>query len=182
MLDEPHVEPLTNYVRELNGRGRGYVPDFDPLDGGVDAKLILLLEKPGPRTSPPRGSGFVSRDNAGSTGETIHRFMREAGVPRCDIAIWNTVPWWNGTTALTGGEKLSGAAELGSLLPLFRHLRGVALAGNLAWQFGGPAFRARGVQLFRCVHPSSQARIGPRSRDAWLRLPHIWREAWSAVA
>ena len=181
LLDEPNVQPLANYVRALNAQRRGYVPDFDPLDGGVDAKLLLLLEKPGPKTLPPRGSGFVSRDNGGSTAEAIQRFMHQAGIPRRKVAIWNTIPWWNGTTALTGLEKRSGADELRALLPLFRDLRGVILAGNLAWQFGEPALRGRGLQLFRCVHPSVQARIGPRSRDAWLRLPQIWREAWRAI-
>ncbi len=176
------MRPLTGYAQRLGAQGRGFVPDFDPLDGGVEAWLLVLLEKPGPKTRPPVGSGFVSRDNADQTARTLHRFMREADVPRRSVVIWNVVPWWNGTVCLVAAEKRLGSAELPALLALTPALRGVILAGNPAWEFGAPAFTGNGLKLFRCVHPSPQARAGPRSQEAWLRLPHIWREAWRVIA
>ena len=39
------------------------VPDFDPLDGGVEARALFLFEKPGRMTAGQSGSGFISRDN-----------------------------------------------------------------------------------------------------------------------
>lgn len=182
LLDEPHVRPLADYVRELGARGQGYVPDFDPLDGGVHAKLLFLFEKPGPKTFPPLGSGFISRNNDDPSAKATHGFMRQAAIPRHGVVLWNTIPWWNGTIAMTGGEKRSGAAELRSLLELLPELRGVVLAGNQAWQFGAPQLLHTGLKLFRCVHTSLQARNGPNSREGWLQLPHVWREAWNAVA
>ena len=182
LLGQPHIQPLVDHVGELRSRGRGYVPDFDPADGGVEARLLFLMEKPGPKTCPPVGSGFVSRDNGGPTACTLRDFLTEAGIPRHGTVLWNTIPWWNGTVAMTGAEKRSGAAELTPLLQHLPRLRGVVLAGNLAAELGAPHFRHTDLKLFRSVHPSVQARIGPRSRERWLQLPTLWREAWQAVA
>src|SRR5690242_12415653 len=69
MLTLPHVAPLTAYAAELRLRSSVEVPEFDPLDGGVDARVLFLLEKPGPMTadgsrfSGRSGSGFISRNN-----------------------------------------------------------------------------------------------------------------------
>ena len=116
LLDQPHVRPLVDYVGKLQGRGLGFVPDFDPADGGTEARLLFLMEKPGPKTCPPIGSGFVSRDNAGPSARTLRSFLAEAGVPRHGTVLWNTIPWWNGTIAMTNAEKRSAAAEIVLLL------------------------------------------------------------------
>ena len=61
MLHQPHIAPLTSFVLGL----RTLHPDqeypyFDPLDGGVDADLLFLYEKPGRITSNKgNGSGFI---------------------------------------------------------------------------------------------------------------------------
>lgn len=182
LLDQPHIRPLVEYVGELRGRGIGYVPDFDPADGGIEARLLFLMEKPGPKTCPPVGSGFVSRDNGGPTARALRNFLAKAGIPRHGTVLWNAIPWWNGTIALTGAEKRSGATEITSLLQHLPGLRGVVLAGNLAAELGAPHLTHTGLKLFRSVHPSVQAQIGPRSRERWLQLPTLWREAWQAVA
>ena len=180
MLGEPHMEALAAYADQL--RVSGFVPDFDPLDGGTAAKLLILLEKPGPKTVAPAGSGFVSMNTDDPTAKTIHRVMREAEVPRSGVVLWNVVPWWNGTMAMTAAEKRAGAAELGGLLSRLPQLRGALLAGNAAWEWGRPHLLGSGLALFRCVHPSGQARAGPASQQGWRQLPEIWGNAWSAVA
>ncbi len=181
LLSGAHMRSLADYVCELRARGAGYVPDFDPLDGGVRARLLLLLEKPGPKTFPPRGSGFVSRDTNDPTARAIHRFMLQAEAPRRETVLWNIVPWWNGAIAMTAAEKRLGALEVPALLARLPELRGVILAGNAAWELGAAQFRDAGLPLFRCVHPSPQARAGPASSERWLQLPQIWREAWRTV-
>ncbi len=180
LLDAPHASPIAAYVRHLRAQDRGYVPDFDPLDGGTGARMLVVLEKPGPRTVPPAGSGFVSRDTDDPTARTLGRFMEQAGVPRSGVAVWNVVPWWNGTMAMTTAEKRLGAAQLAELLPLLPALRVAILAGNAAWEAARP--HLHGLRLVRCVHPSNQARAGPASRDGWLQLPTIWRNAWALAA
>lgn len=176
MLSTPHVAPLAAYAARLRLRPGTDVPDFDPLDGGVGARVLFLLEKPGPMTGPSRpgrvGSGFVSRDNDNPTAEATHRFMLEAGLPRRDTVIWNMVPWWNGTIAITPRERLDGAAELPNLMALLPRLHTAVLVGRTA-------ARARpllgGLRLLESAHPSPQVRADYRSR--WDEIPAIWRRA-----
>lgn len=182
MLDAPHMWPLNAYRARLAGQAGGFVPDFDPLDGGVSARLLFLLEKPGPKTFPPTGSGFVSRDNADPTAMHCRAAMIRAGIPREGTIIWNVAPWWNETVRYSSAEMRAGAAELVSLLTLLPALRGVVQVGNNAAVYGGAVAAAAGLMLFRSVHPSNQARIGPASRDAWMRIPDVWGSAWKAVA
>lgn len=44
LLTAPHMLPLTAYAESLRERlGNGvFVPDFDPLDGGINAEFIFL--------------------------------------------------------------------------------------------------------------------------------------------
>ena len=58
-LADAHVAQLECWREGLLADGRP-VPHFDPADGGVDARLLLLLETPGPG---PERTRFVSRDN-----------------------------------------------------------------------------------------------------------------------
>eukprot|EP01046_Picozoa_sp_COSAG06_P083618 COSAG06_NODE_30503_length_538_cov_0.355353_1_plen_129_part_10 len=66
------------------------VPAPDPLDGGVGARMLLLLETPGPAVLR---TGFVTRDSANGTAANLFRFLAEAGLSRADTLIWNAVPW-----------------------------------------------------------------------------------------
>src|SRR5215472_17455807 len=69
MLSESDMRPLTAHALKLRKSGQGQVPDFDPLDGGINARILFLFEKPGPMTSDGRGSGFISRNNDDPTAE-----------------------------------------------------------------------------------------------------------------
>ena len=181
MLDRPQARGLADHVRRMRAEGRGLVPDFDPLDGGATAKLLFLLEKPGPRVVSADGVGFVSRNNPDPTARNCRAFMLEAGIDHRQVAIWNIVPWWNGTMAITAAECRAGASALRATLELFPGLRGVVLVGNRAGEHGAPVLEGRGLELFASVHPGLQARAGPHSRDRWLAIPRLWREAWQAV-
>jgi len=176
MLTMPHIAPLAAYAAGLRTGPGIEVPDFDPLDGGVGARILFLLEKPGPMTAPSRpgrkGSGFISRDNDDATAEAMHRFMHSAGLSRTDTVIWNVIPWWNGTIRVTPMERRAGVQELRNLLTLLPHLNTAVLAGRTA-------ARARpllnGLRLFESAHPSPQVRAGYRA--LWDAIPGVWRAA-----
>src|SRR5437016_7487658 len=111
MLGEAHIAVLTKYAAQLRERRLGEVPDFDPLDGGVDARVLFLFEKPGRMTAEAgkrAGSGFISRNNDDGTAAAMFDFMRQAGIPRKMTVIWNVVPWWNGTRKVTSEELRTG--------------------------------------------------------------------------
>lgn len=175
MLDLPHVTLLTAYAAGLRAAGPDartpswQVPDFDPLDGGTAARVLFVLEKPGPGIVP---GGFVSRDNGTPTAQAIHAFMHQAGLPRAETVLWNLVPWWNGTTAITAGERAAGIEALRTLLPLLPQLDTAVLVGRTA---GAAAPLLGGVRMLRSAHPSPQVRAG--FRDRWDAIPEVWRQA-----
>src|SRR5687768_17686660 len=78
-LSEPHIAPLAAFVKRLRqaaGHVEG-VPDFDPLDGGVLAECLFVLEAPGGRAVR---SGFVSRNNPDETAKNFYLLNQEAGL------------------------------------------------------------------------------------------------------
>jgi uracil-DNA glycosylase len=177
----PHVAPLTRYVRDLRLReGLGYIPDFDPLDGGINARILFLFEKPGRATFPPIGSGFISRNNNDPTAEATNRFMNEAGIDREDTVLWNTIPGWDGTRDFDDGQRNQGLACLPELLDdLLKRVRVIVLCGTTAErarkvlppESSGPD----GYTIFPCMHPSP---INRAARfEEWSRIPRVWEEA-----
>jgi len=170
MLSLPHIAPLAAYAAGLRRRPGVEVSDFDPLDGGVGAQILFLLEKPGPTAA--QAASFVSRDNASATAEAMHRFMLEAGLPRTDTVIWNAVPWWNGTIRVTPAERSAGLQELHGLLALLPRLHTAVLVGRTAAQ-ARPVLD--GLRLLESAHPSPQVRAG--YRVLWDAIPGIWRQA-----
>ena len=88
--DAPHIAPIRALARRIAAERAAPVPDPDPLDGGVGARLLLLLETPGPMVLR---TGFVTRDSANGTAANLFRFLRESGIARGDTLIWNAVPW-----------------------------------------------------------------------------------------
>jgi hypothetical protein len=92
LLDEPHMRSLAAFRRQLLEQlpEGAFVPNFDPHDGGVTAKVLLLLETPG-RT--PRRTGFTSLDNPSATSRNLLPMVTAAGLKRTDVLMWNLVPW-----------------------------------------------------------------------------------------
>jgi hypothetical protein len=173
MLTEPHIAPLADYVRRLRTRPGAIVPDFDPCDGGILAKILFLFEKPGPATDPDHGgSGFISRNNDDPTAEATFRFMEEAGIPRGVTLTWNAIPWWNGTRRLTGEERSAGLKELEALRRLVPGLTTVVLVGRTA---GAALPFLQGLRIVASDHPSPLVRA--RYPERWRCIPSVWRGA-----
>jgi hypothetical protein len=58
------------------------------LDGGINAKVLFLFAKPGPKTSQlGGGSGFISRNNDDPTAQAVFDLMNEAGLPRTQVKM-----------------------------------------------------------------------------------------------
>ena len=172
------MAPLVAYC-EARRRPGVEVPDLDPLDAGVGGRLLLLLEKPGPKTSPERGgTGFVSFDNPDPTARASRRFAEEAGIDRKARVVWNVCPWWNGTIEFRAAEARAGLAELPAFLDLMPSLQVAVCVGRSAAR-AASMLEDRGLRVFVSAHPSGQVRASYRAQ--WDAIPAIWREAWSAV-
>jgi len=174
MLDLPHVAPLSAFAAQLRQRGSGEVPEFDPLDGGIDARVLFLFEKPGPMTArrgKRAGSGFISRNNNDATAEATFKFMQQASIPRKLTASWNVIPWWNGTVKVTGDELREGAGCVADLICLLPKLRAVVMVGRKA-AAAQPYLKTIGLALLTSDHPSP--RVKARWRDRWEAIPSQW--------
>lgn len=132
---DAHVAPLNRFVQSLRARlGKEYsIPYFDPLDGGVNADILFLLEAPGPKAVQ---SGFVSRNNPDETAKNFFELNAEAGIPRERTVTWNVVPWYIGTGArirpATVLDLRDAHGPLHELLALLPAVRSVALVGRKA--------------------------------------------------
>ena len=176
LLNHPHVQPLTRYVHELRAQELGEVPYFDPLDGGIEARVLFLFEKPGRMTSGTDGvgSGFVSRNNDDPTAEATFCFMVEAGIPRELTVTWNVVPWWNGQRGVLSGELQRGVREVKNLIRLLPRLQAVVFVGkksNKARRYleSSPGSR---LAFFSSPHPSPIVRA--TRRNQWESIPDDW--------
>jgi hypothetical protein len=182
MLGMPHIKPLADFVCGLRSTFSAEFPDFDPADGGTNASILFLFEKPGPMTSAARsgrqGSGFISRDNDDPTAEATFTFMGQAGIARDEAVIWNVVPGWNGTRAITPSELQSGVKAVEQLLGLLPRSKVIVLVGKKA-QRAERLLKQCGRKVFRSPHPSPLVRASQPER--WREIPQLWAEAARAI-
>ncbi|WP_375464881.1 uracil-DNA glycosylase [uncultured Methylobacterium sp.] len=152
-----HVAPLRALADAIAAETGAPVPDADPLDGGVGARLLLLLETPGPAIFR---TGFVSQDNATGTAANLFRFLREAGIARRDTLIWNAIPWViHAEGALNRAPRRSevraASPRLAPLLALLPNLAVVVLAGRVAGEARTALATLRpDVPIIGVPHPS----------------------------
>jgi len=177
MLNRPNVAPLTAYAAKLRrDRTSVEVPNFDPLDGGVNARVLFLFEKPGPMTAASgkrTGSGFISRNNDDATAEATINFMQQASIPRELTVIWNVIPWWNGTRKVRAEESRAGVEAVRDLIDLLRNLRAVVMVGRKANRVRRclESFFPH-LELFSSDHPSPIVKA--RWPDKWSHIPSEW--------
>ena len=168
----PFVDELR---RDWPDRG---IPGFDPKDGGSAAKVLFLLEAPGPRALD---SNFVSRDNNDQTAANFKALQAEAKIERAETALWNVVPWYIGNADRTKirparvSDLREADAQLVKLLHLLRPaLRAVVLVGRKARHKSVRALierEAPRVGVFECYHPSPLVLNGrPQNRHAILEV------------
>lgn len=183
MLHQLQVKPLTAYTAQLREQGFVEVPEFDPLDGGVNARVLFLFEKPGPMTAnreKTSGSGFISRNNDDRTAEATFHFMQQIGIPRRLTVTWNLIPWWNGTRKVTRQELRDGLKCLAGLIDLLPKLRAVVMVGrNAAKAEGYLNEHQPSLRLFFSAHPSPLVKA--KFPDKWNTIPTEWAKVLTVI-
>jgi len=184
MLNQPNVKPLSEFAARLRKRIskrigiKVEVPNFDPFDGGKNAKVLFLLEKPGPMTSVDgkrAGSGFVSRNNNDLTAKNTFEFMEKAGIQRTATVIWNTIPWWDGSIKFKRQDLKYGLECLDELLQLLQELRAVVLVGKTAQEAESHINKKYPkLKIIKSAHPSPI--VKGRRRDLWEKIPCEWKK------
>src|SRR5258705_12545184 len=80
-LQEGHIAPITDLVDGIrHALGHDGVPYVDPTTGGLNARVMFLLETPA-RTAA-LGSKMLSPDNNDGTAANIWKLYQESGLPR----------------------------------------------------------------------------------------------------
>ncbi|WP_019905279.1 uracil-DNA glycosylase [Methylobacterium sp. 77] len=157
LLEAERLHPLRRLARRIAKERSSDVPEPDPLDGGTEARLLLLLETPGPSIGR---TGFVSRDNPTGTAANLFRFLAESGIARRHSLIWNAVPWViHAPGALNRAprkaEIATAAAYLAPLIELLPSLDVVVLAGRVAGLSREPLRHLRPeMPVIAVPHPS----------------------------
>ena len=171
---EQSVQPLREWAAHLAAARDAHIPQFDPAEAGVDAKVLFLLEAPGPMTNAGNrraGSGFISVDNDDATASAMWSARNSAGLHDGVIA-WNIVPWYLGAASRkpTAAELVDGAAALREMLTLLPYLEVVALTGRYAqegWRRHVAPWVADGPDIVDIWHPSPLSLNQPGRRAAF---------------
>ena len=161
------------------------VPRFDPDSGGVDARVLMLLETPS--RAGTFGSGLISIDNDDTAAANLWRAHAETGLPRSWSLVWNAVPWYVGDAdrirPARAGEITRAAPYLHEVLTLLPELR-VLIAFGRAAQRAVPALQPaldqRDVGVLSAPHPSQRVYNAPRL-DARVRVHAAVAEAYELV-
>lgn len=157
LLQEEHIYPLTRFVEDLrNEKGlENEVPYFDPLDGGIRAKVLFTLEAPGPKAV---SSGFISRNNPDESAKNMYNLLYEARFERNETVLWNIVPWYLGTGRKIRPAKnkdiYEGLIYFERLLKLLPSLRAIVLVGKKASKAKTSIGKISNLKIFEAYHPS----------------------------
>ncbi len=157
-----------------------FVPGFDPDSGGSNARVLVLMESPGPGTIALGDAAISSEDNPGPTAAAFRRARTESSLIRSDYLRWNVVPW-----ALSRPPTVADLEEarpaLAELLAALPQLRAVVAFGNSALTGIMRHFTldadARVVPVLAAPHlsPSNATRAGEKHLRAVNALGHAAR-------
>lgn len=157
MLHKKHILPLTHFVEEIRREQslNDEVPYFDPLDGGIKAKVLFILEAPGAKAV---ASGFISSNNPDETAKNMFDLLNEAGFKRGETLLWNIVPWYIGS-----GQKIrpansndirDGMQYLARLVDFLPDLKCIVLVGKKAAKAKPEIAKLAPLPIFESYHPS----------------------------
>jgi uracil-DNA glycosylase len=174
-LDEPHIAPLTAFVDSL--RESRVIPEdvpyFDPADGGIHARVLVLLEAPGSKAAEGRGSGLISANNNDETARNMTLIRKEANLRRNHLILWNVVPWYVGRVDHTkirpvcSAEIKAGIGHLKALLELLPALKVIVTMGVPARQgWGTVQLEYPHLETINTWHPSPRVLNLVRERRA----------------
>ena len=168
----PHVAPINALAARIAAATDAVVPGADPDGGGVEARVLLLLETPS--RAGGYTTGLISIDNDDTAAANLWRGLDAVGLDRRFVLVWNAVPWYVGSAdkirSPTPAEITAGLAWLRHLLDLLPGLRVVVCFGRAAARAVLPLrseLAARGLTLLEAPHPSQRVynRPGAQARE-----------------
>lgn len=158
---EPHVGPVNGLVQEIARTVGGDVPYVDPDCGGINSRVLFVLEAPAGAAA--HGSHMLSADNDDGTAANVWRAYEHSGLQREWAIHWNAVPWYLGArgkiAAARADDIEQGRQWLLRLVDLLPDLVVAVCLGNAARDAVAPAkglLASRGVEVLSAPHPSQR--------------------------
>lgn len=180
-LDDPHVAPVQDLVREIRATlGIDDVPYADPTSGGVASRVLFVLEAPA--AAAAHRSTMLSPDNDDGTAANVWRLYQASGLRRDHCLHWNAVPWYIGDgtriRAAASADVRDGLTWLARLIRLLPDLR-LVIAMGAAARDGVARYLlrddARLLHWLAVPHPSQ--RVINTNPGAWASLEAAFRIA-----
>lgn len=137
-IRDPHVKPLNDLadrIADAEGLPHGQVPYVDPDLGGINARMLVLLDNPSTKAEAGTGSGLLSLDNNDRTARNVREAYARHGVRNSGVVHWNAVPFpvagaKNGGS--TPAERQRAARWTREVVELLRSVQIVLLLGAAA--------------------------------------------------
>lgn len=168
----PQVAGLNAWVASHNSRSTQRMPWFDPGDAGNEARVLFLLESPGPKSDAAQGSGIISVDNDDQTAKNLWSLRAKAGLIKHAIH-WNIVPAYLGTVekrvnAPSPSQVADGVSLLADVVALLPELQVVVPMGTPAKRGWGLFCQKHpnNLVVMPTWHPSGQGLASPGKREA----------------
>ena len=149
-----NLRKFVNKIRKENGLTKE-VPDFDPLNGNANARILFVLEAPGAKAVK---TGYISFDNPDQSARNFRDQLHKAEIDRGEIAIWNIVPWYlgdgNRIKAACVSDVLKGLNYLYELIKILKKLEYIVLVGGAARRAHTFLSHKVNIRILGCHHPS----------------------------
>jgi uracil-DNA glycosylase len=152
---------LDAFVEDLRSKRQDPrdVPGFDPTNGNINAKVLLVLEAPGPRAVK---SKRVSIENEDPTARNLKKLLTKTDLKPEDLIIWNVVPWYCGNDEKTkivppsSKDLTAGIGFLCQLIGLLPNLKSVVLVGGTARKAHVRLSATTDARILSCHHMSQR--------------------------
>ncbi|MEO0439166.1 MAG: hypothetical protein AAF098_19995 [Pseudomonadota bacterium] len=169
---------------------RQLIPRFEPKNGNECARLLLLLERPGPGsvgTPQTGGSGVISQFNEDVTARMLRAQLELADIAPADLCITNIVPHVRSARARVSDEQVNqaeiemGFTRLLEVVDAIAPLQNIVLFGNKAKLVKNRLRDARPwIELHDAFHTSAQASGGGRNPESsknsmWEHNVHLMK-------
>jgi len=172
MLGMPRIAPLRVWAAGITVATGRILPEFDPADGGIESRVIILHEAlPFAASNMAVGPRLISVDNDSDVAEMLWRSRDSAGLQQGTALHWTVVPWFlDDPSHVSRADVRDGSAYLLELLYLLPKLETVILCGELPQQ-AWAEFIAPLVDKFTVIETWDATAIvnGPASRRQELQ-------------
>jgi len=137
------INELADRIADSERIPRGYVPYVDPDQGGVRARMLVLLDNPSTKAEAGTGSGLLSLDNNDRTARNCREAYARHGIDSIEVVHWNVVPFPvagaknGGSTAAERRKAAHWTREMVQLLPEIEIVLLLGAAARDGWDKAG---------------------------------------------